>query len=199
MISTGPAGAQESLPKPMNPPAAEPTAAEPPKTPAATSTDKPSEAPAVPPVPPGPLEPPRLRDGGVPVEAAEFRGTLTGCVETIGHYQASFRVKIISAKPDAASKAAKPESLISAVVLVIQGADKGPDGKWTAKPGHHEWVSALKPGSLVVVPVRYTKAANGFRMTEVPPAPKPCDGTAPAAAGSPAPAPAPTPAAPRKD
>ncbi|MES2708655.1 MAG: hypothetical protein V4726_18820 [Verrucomicrobiota bacterium] len=162
------------LSEPPKPPDAPGTPAEP----KAPENPPPSLSPAAPAPPAGspapglPVEPPRLFDGGVPAGAAEFRGIIKGCVETVGRHQSSFRVKITSAMPDATSKAPKPESLVSSVVLVIQGTDKAADGKWIAKPGHHEWIAALKPGSFVAVPVRYTKAANGFRITAVPAAPK---------------------------
>ncbi|RYD33322.1 MAG: hypothetical protein EOP86_13675, partial [Verrucomicrobiaceae bacterium] len=122
-----------------------------------------------------PVEPPRMIDGGVPPAAAGFQGTIKGCVETIGRKQSSFHMKLISATPDSEGKAAKPESLISAVVLVVQGMDRSPDNKWTPKPGHHEWIAAVKPGDLVTVRIRYYKPLNCFRLIEVPPEPVPCD------------------------
>ncbi|MDB6133289.1 MAG: hypothetical protein JWM59_1532 [Verrucomicrobiales bacterium] len=122
-----------------------------------------------------PVEPPRMFDGGVPPAAAGFQGTIKGCVETIGRKQSSFHMKIISATPDSEGRAAKPESLISAVVLVVQGMDRSPDNRWTPKPGHHEWITEVKPGDLVTVRIRYYKPLNCFRLIEVPPAPVPCD------------------------
>lgn len=136
-----------------------------------------------------PVEPVRKHDGGVPVEAAEFHGTVTGCVETIGRNKIAFRLKITAVSADAMSKAVKPESLISAVVLIIEGTERSPDGKLRVRPGHHEWIATVQPGNLVVVPVRYAKSANGFKMIAVPLppiVPGTCSGTD-AAASAPAP------------
>lgn len=183
--AASPAPAVPSSGAPSPAPVPVPAAQAPASAPVDGGADKSAETPAKPDAPakPGaPVEPPRLFDGGVPADAAEFQGVIKGCVETVGQHQASFRIKITCAQAGSASKAKKPDSLISAVVLVIQGADKGTDGKWKAKPGHHEWVAALQPGSFVTVPVRYTKAANGFRMTEVPAAPVPPESCGPAAA-----------------
>lgn len=170
-------------PAPVVPGSAAPAApSQSPAAPAASDPAKtdPARKPDAEPSKPGtPVEPPRLFDGGAPVDAAEFQGVIKGCVETIGQHQASFRIKITCAQPNALSKAKKPESLVSSVVLVLQGADKGTDGKWKAKPGHHEWVVSLQPGSFVSVPVRYAKAANGFRMTDVPSPAVPPEGCGP--------------------